>query len=419
MNANDIDTTDTLTWDLPARNLDLFVAKIDQANRKLRAAGIEGRFEVEYEDHYLEIQPTDEDLPEAPTTMEHRILATLAGPLSISSGHYVFAAALEQAPAGILVRTAPGIELGGYEPRGDQECDHCGLNRDRTRLYLVRDERDGSITQVGHTCLEAYTGISPKGLWILTLDEELERIATGGGTRREPEFVRLDDVIAMAWAVSDRGTNYVSTKMAEMRKHAPTGATVLRYLAWPPRPERHNREEYNRYVDAVRLASTLDAETRQAILQCAQVVDAYSDYGRNLRIVTADDQVTLKSVAMAASLVSVWARETQRRVEASNRTPAAAGYLDQVGQRVRGFSIELRTVRVFEGDYGYSTLLIGRTSDQHAVKWFRSGNHSDLNAGDRVNMKAATVKDHEEFNGDDVTVITRGLVASVDKKEAH
>lgn len=40
----------------------------------------------------------------------------------------------------------------------DKKCDHCNINRPRNATFLVKHE-DGTIKQVGSSCLEAYTGV--------------------------------------------------------------------------------------------------------------------------------------------------------------------------------------------------------------------------------------------------------------------
>lgn len=400
-------------WDIPAYNLDLFVVKVDQANRKLRSAGLSARFDVAYEEYYVEMPKDD---PAEPDVFEERIRASLVGPLVIRNEDFIFAASLETVEAGVLVHSVPGVELGGYEPRGDNNCDHCNLNRDRSRLYLVRDERDGSVKQVGHSCIEAYCGISPKGLWVLEIEEELERISGLGGGRREPDAVDIRGVIAMAWSVSDQGRNYLSVEAARERGEDASGAIVRGYLLNPPKYNPKFPEAYQRYAHARDESAKLLAdspETVDEILAAADQLNADNDYGRNIQIILAAESglASVKSIGLVASLVAIWSRDKVKRAErAIGHQVAESGYLGQIGARVRDIEIRLSVVRFFENEYGWSTLLIGRTQTNHAVKWFRSGKHDDLESGDTLKLESVSIKAHEEFNGDDVSVLTRGKV---------
>ncbi len=53
--------------------------------------------------------------------------------------------------------------------------------------------------------------------------------------------------------------------------------------------------------------------------------------------------------------------------------------------------------------------MVGKTEDGHVVKWFASGSFS-YELGDVVKFEAATVKAHENYQGTDQTVITRGVI---------
>lgn len=409
---------DVHTWDIPAYNLDAFRTKIDAANRRLRQAGSDQRFDVEYAPYSRTETVADPDAPELTTTYhEQWYIATLTGPLVVRSARFEFAATLVAEEAGFTVHSAPGVELGGFRPRGDRACEHCGTDRQRSRLYLVREIATGALTQVGHTCLELYTDICPHGLWVLELadglDEATNRPADSVG-RREATEVAIDDVLAWAWGYSNGGRAYVSSKASEERLIPSTGSEVRRALYMPPRPNPRDNRDFDRYVEAGRIAATVHPDLLAEIRATVETVNADSDYGQNLRVILASPTgvVGFRNVAIVASLVAIYARNLEREQERAARAarPKSSGFLGEVGERVRNFEVNLSVVREWEGDYGWTTLLIGSTPQGQAVKWFRSGRH-DLDAGDVLRLKAATVKAHEEFNGDDVTVVTRGLVA--------
>ena len=432
-------STDTITdapavhtWDLPAYNLDAFVGKVDLANRRLRQAGIDARFDVAYTEYTVERLGTDgvtDDegnwIVEPVVFHDEFIRAELVGPLEISSDRFVFAASLVPEEAGITVHSAPGIELGGYAPRGDNECDHCGTSRNRSRLYLVREIATGEIHQVGHNCLELYTGITVHGLWALEFVDELERVANLPGDSvgsRDRATVAIDTVLAWAWAYSNQGRAYVSGSRSLERGIPSTGSEVRRAIYSPPRPNPRNNTDYERYLEAGKIAAEVQANQAnllQAIRESVESVHEDTDFGRNLRVILAAESgtVSFRNVALIGSLVSIYARNLELAEQRKHRVTATAGYLGEVGERVRGVVINLTTVREWEGDYGWTTLLVGRTDDQHAVKWFRSGRF-ELEAGDQLRLSAVTVKAHEEFNGDDVTVLTRGTVDDWEQRVA-
>lgn len=397
-------------WKLPAYNLDAFKAKIAQANGKLARAGLDARFDITYTP--FDYERTVSDAPEnrvfgrPPVVIEPWVRATLDGPLTLRHGHYTFAASLVAEEAGITVHCAPGQELGGYTPTGTADCDHCGVARNRTRLYLVRDERDGSIIQLGHSCIELYTGIAPKGLWALTFDEDLNVLTepSEGGFGQRDLGAAVDTVLAYAYAHTNQGRNYVPTTS----DGESTVSRVRMSLFGDIRRLKGAEREY--YQDkAAEAASYLDdAELLSAIKTAVTETGADTDYGRNLRIILAGESVSGRNVGILASLVKVYARKMQ--IEAERKAnPPAQGFIGEIKQRIRNFSLNLTHVSETEGFYGMTTLFVGRTSDGHVVKWFAAGTF-DFEVGDTLNLEAATIKAHEVYQGQDQTVITRAKI---------
>lgn len=392
------------SWEIPAYNLDGFQAKIAQANKKLAKAGLAARFDVTYAEFDKKVANNGVAIT-APW-----IRAELTGPVTLSHGHYTFVASLVAEEAGVTVHTVPGQELGGYTPKGDASCDHCDTDRNRTRLYLVRDDRDGSIIQLGHSCIELYTGIAPKGLWVLTFDETLEeftREGSEGGFSQRAYGAAIDTVLAYAFAHADQGRSYVP---ASSTSAPPTAGQVRMSLFGDIRKLKDQDRAYF-IAKGVEASGYLeDTALLDAIKASVTETSETSDYGRNLRVILAGEHVSGKNVGVLASLVKVYARAQQLEAE-RKATPAAKGFIGEVKERVRNISLTLTTVSIWEGNYGCTTLLIGRTADGHVVKWFASGER-DYSVGDTLNLEAATVKAHEVYEGQDQTVIARGKIDS-------
>lgn len=409
----------TREWNLPAYNLKQFQTKIAYANTRLERAGLDARFVVTYEHYDVVRNVTAADRSvlanhASQHVTEPWVRATLDGPLTLSAGHFTFVARLIPEEAGVTVHSAPGQELGGYVPSGSDGCDHCGVDRNRTRLYLVRDERDGSILQLGHSCIELYTGVSPKGLWALEFDEDLREVSDSEGSFGVRDLgAGIDLVLAYAYAHSNQGRSYVATggytdtpTVDQVRTSLFTSLTNL-------------RAEDRAYFEgkAAEAATYLgNAELLAAIKAAVATTDADSDYGRNLRVILAGEWVTGRNVGILASLVKIYAKHLQLEAERA-ANPIAAGFIGAVGQRLRDLELTLTTVRGIEGHYGETTLIIGRTGDGHVVKWFASGAH-DVTVGQTLRLEAATVKDHEPYQGVDQTVVTRAKIDTFEER-AH
>lgn len=412
---------------IPAYKLERFQARVDQANRRLERAGVDARFAFSYTEYDVKRIKDAIELPDGTRfggreVFETWIHATLESEFNLSLGDYTFIASLVAEEAGITVHTAPGHELGGYEPAGDDHCDHCKVNRDRVRLYIVRDDKTGELLQLGHSCIELFTGFSPKGLWALSFDEELrgfsEDDGIGGGWSNRDTTANVDEVIAVAWAYSNEGRNYVSSKV---EWKTPTSARVRSHIfQGAPRRRDYGKDEeaYQRdlaeFLAAEEAAATYLADTAliEGIRASVESVRQDSDYGRNLRVILAGERVSSKNIGFAASIVSVYARENELAVKRAQEAakPKVQGFLAPVGTRIKtDISLELSVVREREGDYGWSTWLVGVTPEGHTVCWNASRTFG-LEAGDTLVLSAATVKAHENYRGTDQTVLTRAKV---------
>jgi hypothetical protein len=92
----------------------------------------------------------------------------------------------------------------------------------------------------------------------------------------------------------------------------------------------------------------------------------------------------------------------------------SAGYLAQVGERVKDLAGEVVLVRDIQSRFGFSKLLVVKLDSGHLVKTFSSAASvldSDFVAGDRIDILAGTVKAHEEYKGQEQTMLTRVKVA--------
>ncbi|MFA5608200.1 MAG: hypothetical protein WDA07_13615 [Leucobacter sp.] len=397
------------SWEIPAYNLDAFKSKVDQANLKLARAGLDARFEVAYEEFGKEVRKgglvTDDGIVviEGTVATEPWVRASMVGPLRLAHGHFTFVAKLVPEEAGITVHSAPGQELGGYAPAGTTHCDHCGVDRDRSRLYLIRDERDGSILQLGHSCIELYTGVAPKGLWALTFDQDLSRLSEPreGGFSPRVLGSRIDAVLAYSFAHSDRGRSYVPASSYDPSTAGMVRTSLFGDISKMTDPDRQYFTAKGREAALYLEDTALLAAIKASVSETAED----SDYGRNLRVILSGETVSGRNVGILASLVKVYARQQQLEVE-REANPVTDGFIGKIGERVKNVRATAKTVRYWDGDYGTTTFLVAIADDGHVIVW-KASKRLEIAAGDKFTIAAATVKAQEQYQGTDQSVITR------------
>ena len=408
---------DTGAWEysFPADRLADFNHIIDKANRRLERAGAAVQFKpsVFFEDR------TETTITGLSVTTQYAFV-TMAS-LKLTVGEYTFVARLVPEEAGMTVHTAPGESLAGWvRPAADDtHCDHCQVKRDRVNLFVVRNDVTGELIQLGQQCIALYLGLEPKGLWALDFQGEIDAAVGGfgdGGGGRRDYSADIAEVLGVALAVTNGGKGYVSRANAEAWEKESTGSLVKRVLfgIYPLGNKPGEKEERDRIIGFAVEGKTLaaDQDLIGAVKAAADNLRA-GDYADNLAVILAAPSgiVGNRNISTLASLVSAYYRQQEQAVEAA-KAGAAQGFIGAVGERIRDFTITATSVREFEGDYGDTTLLVGRTDDGHVVKWFASGSNNGRGRGwepgDRIHFAAATVKAHENYKGTDQTALTRG-----------
>src|SRR5690606_15149560 len=104
------------------------------------------------------------------------------------------------------------------------------------------------------------------------------------------------------------------------------------------------------------------------------------------------------------SVVGSWLRANEPKPEAA---PKVSQYQGSVGDRLT-FEATVKVAIVRETRWGVSTFVVMEDADGNLYKWFASG--SPVSQGDVVKV-TATVKGHEEYKGQQQTVITRAKLA--------
>lgn len=401
-------------FSFPADRIDEFHHLIAKANRKLERAGATARFEpsIVIEDRSVTQESgIDITVPYAIATMDT---------FTLSLGDYTFVARLVPEEAGMTVHTAPGQSLEGWvrPAADDQHCDHCNVKRNRMNLYVVREDSTGKLIQLGQQCIALYTGLKPKGLWALDFQGEIESAMGGdGGGGRSEYSVRIDEVLALSLAFTNGGAKYVSKANADAWDRESTSSEIRRAIfgLFPSAADVQRypgmAEEREYFLAGIEKSRVLieDTELLDAVKASAETLKAGTDYADNMAIILAAESglVSRRNIGTLGSLVAAYHRNLEHEAERKAKPQAAAGFIGEVGERVRDFNVTATAIRQFDGMYGTTTLLVGTTDDGHVVKWFASGTH-DWEPGDVLHFAAATVKAHEQYNGTDQTALTRG-----------
>lgn len=407
---------------VPTWRVDRIEHKVEIANRRLEREGLEERFVLERHDEPVEHRYPRPDEVSNDGYDPSRVYAfqysaiTLNRP-SISHEGWKFAAALDRVPGTeeFMLRAAPGHEFGGWRPEPGR-CDHCGKFRDRNTTYLVTHPETGKLLQVGASCMEAFLGIKPKGLW--ALGAGLDEFADDDRPLPVAESMAVsnDELIAKALVASEMGKRYVSRSRA-LEWETTSTADRIDYLFGEVRYGKPTPEMVAERDEAqAQLQEVLDSGLVDKVVAAAQTVPADSDYGQNLSTALRAGFATESMRGTVISAVSVYGRqlreEAKEKAQVDRVAATTPGFVGPIKERLR--EVPVTVTNVYESTrtgfaYPYREepfqIITMRDAEGHEIVW-KTGAIQPVEPGATATM-TGTVKDHTQYKGVDQTEISR------------
>lgn len=287
--------------------------------------------------------------------------------------------------------------FGGYKAKAEwftaaPHCDHCQTNRFRSVTFFVEHE-DGSMRQVGRTCLKEYTGISPAtaAMWA----EVQDLVDTGMDCTRSEWDAR--GLIPMFSVLRILAHAYDAVKEFGYRKSAEKNST--------------------RSMVTERVMS--GAEPTAEGLARAELVSGWlvgmdradaSDLENNCITLALGGYAKVQQFGLLAYMPVAYERHQERmaRKAAQEAAGARSEFIGDVGQRITLKAVTVALLSSWDGYYGMTWLYKFVDENGNVYIWYAS---RPCTAEDGATIKA-TVKDHNERDGVKQTIVTRCCVAA-------
>lgn len=318
---------------------------------------------------------------------------------------WTLAAVLDwDAEAGLIVRTAPGVDRVDRDGLREGWCDHCAMLRQRNSTYLVRNGA-GEQRQVGSTCIKDFLGWSGNVVFYSASEaqDEIDGMLAGGGHLDRRWSV--ETVLAVAWAAS-QAFGYVP---ASSYDGTPTKSIVLTVLS--PNPRSAGDREL---VEGLRPYVQRSAE-QAGIVRDWVLGEGFSgdgEYTLNLKAVAGAESVGSRNVGLLASAPQAWARAMERDlIRRAEREELISEHVGQPKDKL-DLTVRITSIRYIPGDYGTTTLYTLVSDDHRVFKWFSTSAALGETADDTLYKIRGTVKGHDEYGGMKSTVLTRCKVIS-------
>lgn len=305
-----------------------------------------------------------------------------------------FIGTVEHTPNGNIIRNITDEKIPTKYYHTSPECEHCNKIRSRKDTYLVKNTDTGEFKQIGRTCLRDYTG----GLDLRTAAIMAEIIYA-------PNEFFGDDLSV------DGGSRYID-------------ADHFKKVAY-------NYVKENGYVkdDVKWLHGLIDAyyksndlATDEEILKLTDWVnnlDTDNNYFYNASLAWKLNDLEPRHYKLIASLINTYFKDLQKDVERNIKKQAEGSanseFVGNVKDRITFTVASTRVIYQKTFNYGYnrsSSTDVNRIvgTDGNIYIW---ASNEIIEVGDTI---TATVKSHNEYQGEKQTTVIRGKIISNDSK---
>lgn len=337
------------------------------------------------------------------------------------NGDFTVAAKLDRVNGGNLVEsffnpaTHERFEIPEKYHHSNGFCEHCRTQRERTKLFVIQNRKNGEFFQVGASCMKFYNwGISAEHIG--KLYEDLTEIYKCG-LRDDPSdaeireyvcrisrqnYYNVRDVIKIAIMVIAEKGYCKSDGNGTPTKEIVDAACDCYYNGKHETVREMLQRKYNGKFDRVVDESEID----KVITHFTEKRDT-SDFTVNVQLLLSCGNVDRKHVGFIACLPQVMTRDIERAEAAK-----AKEKFEHFGEIKKRYTLtvdDCRVIATYPGYGYYDVVTIFRIKCGNNILIWKT--QKDIETDDFVGKSLTfTVKEHSEFNGEKQTEITRAKI---------
>lgn len=298
-------------------------------------------------------------------------------------------------PKGNLIRHLDfDVEIPKRFRHTDGFCECCNHNRDRTHLYLVLDKTDGSIHQLGSSCVKKYVGLDPR-----EVESSLKMMEKYSEFNHScfKKFYKLSDIVALSIASIDKHGYRPASEFGDCTK---SDVIELNLGVMGTRQFGYNSKD--------ELIKSLTPQAEKVIAYWNEEVKDDTEFHHNIKLICSEGYISRKGIGIAAYLYQGYRkemdrREKQRRTEEMN---AKVDFFGEIKKRYRKMEVEKAKILCsWASPYGYNTEIVIYEIILKGINGIFIWKTSNaVTGGDEISF---TVKDHKIYKGVKQTEITR------------
>ena len=290
------------------------------------------------------------------------------------------------------------VPLHGYLSRC--HCEHCNKDINRVRTFIVRNNKENRLVQVGASCLNEYVNadilkstVGVCGWWNDIRDEyscNPEREYADGSL---PRFYMFEDIVPMTVSYI-REYGFVSNTYSRDNGGMSTSDRVNNPFPYPV-THWYDRGECDKIIKWMKSYTTV--ESNGFLLNCQSMAK--------------NGGCSPNTVGIMCAFVNMAIRHLdEEAIKEKTLSDIHNEHVGTVGDKLTDLSLTVTRLMVFDGYYGVTTIAICRDSDGHVFKLTKSG-YTEWESGDTLTVKSAAIKSHDVYDGVNQTVIfkARGI----------
>lgn len=328
----------------------------------------------------------------------------------IKLGEWSVIAKKEIADAGALLFVVTGDPADSLRAEVFRDCaincEHCKTNRQRKNSYILKNDSDDSVQEIGSSCLEDFTGIDPSR--ILFLAKMYEFISLEGGdydpeggfasTAKASSVGTSDYLARVSWLADTFG--FTSASKARETGNSPTysDARSLSSIL------ENNEPLAEKFDSSYEHHRSIAEQIRNWYSQ----LSSESSFDLNVKALLAADDILLdnKHLAFAAAAIPSYHRHLTKLCD-STAEKKISNHLGAAGDKLKAI-LNVVGVSGYETQWGWTSRINFRDDQDNNLTWVTSSAPEDFKAENYGKRFDGTfkVKGHSEFNGSDVTEIT-------------
>lgn len=385
-------------------NMERLKKKMVRIKNKCHKYGCDFNFE-EVGEEFTEINNDD-----GGKTIVRYVIVKAEGKAVINGWKYV--ASLEHHTKGnVILKCCDDIEVPDRYYTSPIVCEHCGINRARSKAHIVYNENTGEFKEVGTNCLCDFTnGMSAEAAasFIAMFDDLIKGEAPDGGYF-EDKYYDKEEILRYA-------AETVSIYGYEKSDGYGPGTKDRTFDFWLANNRGDMLGRRCREVLLEMDRKHFDANSKRAkemtknALSWIKEQEEENNYMHNLKLVCDLDYVTYKDFGFLVSLFPTWlkAKEIEAKNEARRKEmkkeSEESEWIGEVGKRIEFKIKSMIPVTGWDTDFGHVTVFKLVDENGNVFTW---KTNKCITSENGVESIKGTVKEHKEYRGVKQTEITR------------